>query len=440
MSEVDSLRSITALPRESLRGIEPATIKKILPKLEWVDPKSLFVEESYQRDVRENGIKLIRKIYAGFSWSRFKPPICVRLAGSGNVLVCVDGQHTATAAASHPGIEKIPVFVVPAEDVADRAAAFVGHNRDRLGLTQMAIFYAELASGDPVAQVIDRACKAAGAKILNKSVNLKNQLEPGATIAVGTIRAIAKKQGEEALTRVLTLLTKAGRGPIKADEIAAVSLIFAAIKNKAFDPKLCDLVKSKSAEQWAALASAAIADTREPLPSALASQWCRMLGVRLSGTGMKADGKGSAKRMIENGQALRAEPLPSEPAPVAKPAPQPIPKPVRQSPPPADRPAAVIRNGVVVDFEELSVSHRHGTVTLADDGARLIGELAKVMPSLLEKNALARKLFGTDASGTLWLSQLVDRINPLLVRARLEVKTIPKMGYSLYDLGPAARD
>ena len=95
---------------------------------------------------------------------------------------------------------------------------------------------------------------------------------------------------------------------------------------------------------------------------------------------------------------------------------------------------------MVVDLAAMTVSHRRGIVTLDDDGARLIGELVKVMPSLLEKTALARKLFGNDASGTLWLSQLVDRVNPLLVRARLEVKTIPKMGYSLYDLGPGARD
>ena len=139
------LRSIRSLPRESLRVV-PAVVGKRLPKFENVDPKTLYVEDSYQRAIMERGTALIRKIIAEFSWSRFKPPICVRLADSGNILVCIDGQHTATATASHGGIEKIPVMIVDAADVPARAAAFVGHNKDRIALTTVMIHAAELAA------------------------------------------------------------------------------------------------------------------------------------------------------------------------------------------------------------------------------------------------------------------------------------------------------
>lgn len=256
----EGLRSIRPLSRESLRGVEPARVGAKLPKVEWVDPCSLYVEESYQRDVTANGVALIRKIYAGFSWARMKFPVCVRLPDSGNALVCIDGQHTATACASHPGISKIPVVVVSAEDVAARASAFVGHNKDRLALTQMAVFYAELAAGDDTARLIDRACRAAGAKILNKAINLRAEQSPGTTIAVGTIRAIAKRHGEAFLARVLRVLVDAERGPMKADEIAAVAMILAAGDDvKDVDRRLRDVIASKSAEQWAAIGSGEIA-------------------------------------------------------------------------------------------------------------------------------------------------------------------------------------
>src|SRR5206468_3742977 len=110
--DIAGLRSIRALPAESLRGITAAAGIGEPPVFELVDPRDLFVEDSYQRDVGANGIKLVRKIYAGFDWSRFKPPVCVRIPEWDGVLVCIDGQHTAIAAASHPEVLKIPVMIV----------------------------------------------------------------------------------------------------------------------------------------------------------------------------------------------------------------------------------------------------------------------------------------------------------------------------------------
>jgi hypothetical protein len=278
----EGLRSIRPLPPESLRGVEMAPVGKRLPKFEWVDPRTLHVEDSYQRAMAgENSTRLIRKIVRGFNWARFKAPVCVRLPESGDILVCIDGQHTATAAASHPGVEKIPVMIVSAEDVAARASAFVGHNRDRLGLTQMAVYRAELAAGDPVAIVVDRACRRAGARILTKPVNLNRPTTPGDTIAVGTIRTLAKQHGEDVLARVLGILTKAGRGPIKADEIAAVAIVVIGRDDPALDGRLARLIASQSAERWKASASSLTADTGESLPTAMGADVAR--GTRPEG-------------------------------------------------------------------------------------------------------------------------------------------------------------
>jgi hypothetical protein len=424
----EGLRSIRPLAAESLRGVEPAAVSKKLPKFEMVDPRTLYVEEKYQRGIAGNGIKLIRKIYGGFNWARFKPPVCVRLPESGNVLVCIDGQHTATAAASHPAIEKIPVMIVGAEDVAARAAAFVGHNRDRLGLTPPMIYYAELAAGEAMAVVIDRACKVAGAHVLPTSVNLRNEQPVGATIAIGTMRAIAKRQGEAMLVRVLRLLVGAKRGPIKADEIAAVSMIlFAAGDKRGIDKRLQATVESKTTEQWAALGAVKASHSGEPLASAVAALWCEAMDIPQAGPTVKAQSaKGNATRFVASiGKPAKPAAPPPPPAPPAAPA-------VAGH----DQNRFVNRNGVVLDLRDRRITHRGLSTKLPDDGIRLVASLARVMPSIMDTGVLARQAFNRivhDPKGM--VRTLVDELNPTLRGVRLEIKTVPNIGHTLFDLG-----
>ena len=468
----EGLRSIRPLAPNALQGIQPAPASKRLPRFEWVSPKDLFVEEKYQRDVRANGIRLIRKIYAGFNWAHFKPPVCVRLPESGNVLVCIDGQHTATAAASHPAIDKIPVMVVGAEDVAARAAAFVGHNRDRLGLTPPMIYYAELAAGEALAVVIDRACKAAGAHVMPTSINLRENHPVGATIAIGTMRAIAKRQGEAMLVRVLQILVGAKRGPIKADEIAAVALILlSAPDERDIDKRLGKIVESKTTEQWAAFGAMKASHSGEPLPSAVASCWCEALGMSFGGMKVAPTSVKSGARLIDSmskaskppaaPKVSKAAPIPLEPpkeTPSAAkwpkqlpPAPQQKPALMQQKPPVAQQPAPPIvapgvahndparfvsRNGVVLDLRDRRITHRGLTTKLPDEGIRLVASLARVMPSIMDPGVLARQAFGRPVHDPKSeVRMLTDRLNPLLRGVRLEIKTVPNIGNTLFDLG-----
>lgn len=115
------LRSIVPLSRESLRGIEQSPIIGHPPVIEWINPRELYIEESYQRDVGENGTALIRKIVKEFSWHKFKTPIGFRAPEFDGVIVVVDGQHTSIASATR-GIERIPVAVYENATEAERAA------------------------------------------------------------------------------------------------------------------------------------------------------------------------------------------------------------------------------------------------------------------------------------------------------------------------------
>src|SRR5262249_49633203 len=90
--------------------VTPAPIGTDIPAFEWVDPKTLHVEESYQRKIPDKSRKLIRHIVASWHWAQMKPPICVR--DEKKRLLVIDGQHTAMAAASHKGIKEIPVMIV----------------------------------------------------------------------------------------------------------------------------------------------------------------------------------------------------------------------------------------------------------------------------------------------------------------------------------------
>jgi hypothetical protein len=110
-----------------------------------VDPSTLIVEVGYQRDLSGKSLRLIKNIVANWDWAKFKPPVC---AYSPDGLFVIDGQHTAIAAASHPGIKKIPVMVVHRPDIEDRAAAFVSQNMNRVAMSPLQIFHAQLVAGD----------------------------------------------------------------------------------------------------------------------------------------------------------------------------------------------------------------------------------------------------------------------------------------------------
>lgn len=264
------LRQVKALP---MAGIEPAGIQTSKPRFEWVRPTDLFIEERYQRNIAEKSITLIRRIVQGWDWSRMKPPICAR-SEDGKLFV-VDGQHTAIAAASHPGIEKIPVMIVDGVTVEDRASSFLGHNRDRVAITPMQMHYAALAAGDEIALAMAEACKKAGV-VIRKSPPPNGTFKDGETVAVGGIRHIVTKKGAVGGARVLKILNDANRAPISAQEIKAVAALLwdADWKDQIDDFDLATIIRSKQPEAWAGFAESKVRKgMKMPLWRAIAIAW-----------------------------------------------------------------------------------------------------------------------------------------------------------------------
>ena len=205
---VEGVRPIAALKIPHKR----AAVLSEPPQPRVVDPKTLNVEASYQRDLSAKSIRLIKKIVLGWDWAKFKPPVVAETPAG---LFVVDGQHTAIAAASHPEIEAIPVMVVRAELMERRADAFVSHNRDRLTMTPAQIFYGDVAKGDARAAAVLDAVKRAGGEIPRLPVN-KRYAKPGQITAVGELRGIQASPGGGAalVERVVRIAVLARTAPI----------------------------------------------------------------------------------------------------------------------------------------------------------------------------------------------------------------------------------
>jgi hypothetical protein len=213
---MNGLRKIEPLP---LPGIEIKEIVGTKPELKWVPPTSLLIDATYQRDLSDRSISLIKKTVANFAWNRMKPPIVVKVKGG---LHIVDGQHTAIAAATLKIVE-IPIFVVEAENIDERARAFVGHNTDRVIVSPFDIYRALVASGDPDACDVAAVCRRA--KVRVRYICPSSAIDVGDTASIGTIRRMVKNRGVIKARQILEVLVAAKRAPITHAEMLAVENI-----------------------------------------------------------------------------------------------------------------------------------------------------------------------------------------------------------------------
>lgn len=219
LSVSGDVRKIAAI--QIPKSVKPADVSSALPEMKLVSPNDLFVEQKYQRDLTGKSLKLIQKIVAGWDWTKFKPPV---VAQTSSGYFVVDGQHTAMAAASHPSITRIPVFVVDADAIEQRAEAFVSHNRDRLTMTPAQVFYGECAAGDADANNILKAVIRGGGEI--PKYRPVEGFKATQITAIGEVRNIYKVHGAETLTRIVKVATLSGITPIAKTVLRALLMIF----------------------------------------------------------------------------------------------------------------------------------------------------------------------------------------------------------------------
>lgn len=218
----DNVRVISPVSIAGLTANVPATG---MPIFELVRPSDLYVDPTYQRNVSEKGMRQIRRIIEHFEWTKYKPPICAYAEWEGKtILKVLDGQHTAIAAASNPNLGTIPVMIVEAESTVDQAKAFIGQNTDRLGVTNLQLHQAAIASGDEDAQTIELVCARANVKVL-KTTNAYTGTGSRQTIAIKQIAAMIGRRGPVVSREILEVVANADRGPLTAPQIKAAELL-----------------------------------------------------------------------------------------------------------------------------------------------------------------------------------------------------------------------
>lgn len=201
-----------------IAGIVPNEVTAAMPHVLIVDPATLLIEDDYQRSLSTGSVKLIRKIVSGWDWARFKPPV---VAQTDDGLEVIDGQHTAIAAATHPMIKLIPVIVVEAAAMEDRARAFVGHNKDRLNITSQQMHFSAAAAGDEDAMTLNQVCERAGIKVL-KNPPSAGVFKPCETLAIEALSKLINRRGAQKSRQILEVLANAHMAPIAANYIKAV--------------------------------------------------------------------------------------------------------------------------------------------------------------------------------------------------------------------------
>lgn len=212
------MTSYRAIKRMNMPDVTPGGADMPEPQFARAKPTDLFVDETYQRNLSERSVRLIRKIVAHWDWRTFMPPVVVKTKDGWHV---IDGQHTAIAAASHPAITEIPIMVVKAEQVEDRARTFLGRNRDRISVTANQLHYAAMAAGDETAVTIKQVCDRAGIRILKQPPGAA-VFKPGDTLAISTITSLVSRRGALKARQILEVLGNAKLAPVPQSLIKAV--------------------------------------------------------------------------------------------------------------------------------------------------------------------------------------------------------------------------
>ena len=210
-----------------LNGVVPKAPATGVPELTMIAPGDVLVDDRYQRGLSERSIRMIRRIVAEFDWRRWRPPVCV---WGDEGLMAIDGQHSLVAAASHPLINEVPVLIVAADSLKDRAATFIGINTDRLAVTTMQMHAAAVVAGDAAAVRVQALLDQLGIRVLKSSPNKTQAYRPRDTVAVAAIRSLIDRVGDQRGETVLRVLADAECAPIKEIGIKAVERLL-------FDPE-----------------------------------------------------------------------------------------------------------------------------------------------------------------------------------------------------------
>lgn len=181
-----------------------------MPVLQWMPPKMLGAERSYQRSVDNTASRaLIIRIAKNWDWDLCQPFIVSQREDRS--LYVVDGQHRLAAAIMRNDIDQLPCFVCALPDLASEADRFVQFNKNRKSLSSLDLWKASAASGDTAALKITASVARVGLRI---SGTTNNTVGTDALTNIGGLQRCYRKQSIDQLSAVLDVLANAYRGEV----------------------------------------------------------------------------------------------------------------------------------------------------------------------------------------------------------------------------------
>lgn len=262
MSEAPILRPVAPIKAPD---VTPSTLTA-KPELTWLPLSALVINDEYQRSLSEKSHRMIRKMVAAFDWGRVKA-LSVVETEPGTYEV-IDGQHTAIAAATHGAVAELPCLITRGKNVQERAADFVGLNRDRLVMTSMQVFFAEHAAGDE--QVVDvlQGVKAGGGRVL-RSPPPFGRYQPGDLVCIAALKKLADEGGPAYVHRVVAIGVAAKLAPMMASIVKAVSMLIWNTTAPLPDQTIIDILRTYGQEKLIAEAQAIAKREKRPSPIVL---------------------------------------------------------------------------------------------------------------------------------------------------------------------------
>lgn len=118
------------------------------PELKYLELTKLFVDATYQRPTETSkSQKNIAYIRDNWSW-RDCGALTVVWVSSKKKFAIIDGQHRWKAACQRKDIPELPCVIIQEVGTQDQAKSFVGINRHRVVLTNIANYHALIAAGN----------------------------------------------------------------------------------------------------------------------------------------------------------------------------------------------------------------------------------------------------------------------------------------------------
>jgi hypothetical protein len=177
------------------------------PMLQWVEIALMVIDDSYQRQINQTGLRTIKTIAEGFRWSCFTPVLLAPIEGG--LFAVIDGQHRVHAALMC-GIKSVPAMVVPIA-ATEQATAFVQVNSARTAMSPLNLYKAGLVAGAAWAIDADRAVSEAGCRLMRSNRSTKDK-KPGEVYCVGLIRDLVAKGHGRAVTVALSAVRALDQG------------------------------------------------------------------------------------------------------------------------------------------------------------------------------------------------------------------------------------